>query len=117
MEKIVLYIPELQRQFHTNKPFQLQVSQRSETYGAVSNVLGGTKQRRLHLHSACFGEMPFHYVLFDFKNDSLTFKRKIGNEDTARMLNEIFTLLQIDFAIQSISYLIERPICKAVKTN
>lgn len=114
MEEIVLYIPELQQQFYTNKPFQLQVSQRRATYGSIRTVFAGAEQRRLHLHSASFGEMPFHYVTFDFKNNSITFKREIGKQDTARMLNEIFTFLQIDFTIQSMSYLIERPIRKTV---
>jgi len=111
LEKIVLYVPDLESQFHHNKEFQESITPLSCTISPIINhIIYESVERKLHFHSVEFHEMKFQLVLLDFKRNNIIFMRKKDSTgDLNRVVYEWLSLLQFNFEPKKMSFVMERP--------
>lgn len=112
MEELILYVPNLEKQFYNRKELQYSITQLpSLVSNTKSNVEYIKEERKLYLSSVAFGMLEFQIVLLDFEQDKITFKR--GRDlpgDINDGLYELFTSLKLDFQPIEMSFLMNRPI-------
>ncbi|MBE1555676.1 hypothetical protein [Sporosarcina limicola] len=111
MEEFVLYIPKLEEQFHKKKGFQEKITEVScQVTKQRSNAIYVLEENKLYLSTVSFGAMQFQFVALDFDDNKITFKKKRDSSgDVHRGLYELLSSLQIDFAPENMSFLMERP--------
>ncbi|WP_342508516.1 hypothetical protein [Sporosarcina sp. FSL K6-2383] len=106
MEKLVLYVPNLEKQFNERKGLQ-QASFISNTTSHVNYI---KEERKLYMSSAVFGTLEFQIVLLDFEENKIIFKRK---KDLPRGINEelyeLLTSCQLEFQPVQLSFVMHRP--------
>ena len=111
LEELVLYVPNLERQFNRRKELQHNITQlASSTSKPTNQVFYIKEERRLYLSSVTFGTLKFQTVLLDFEHNKVTFKRKENfpgniNEE----LYELLTFYQLDFQPLQQSFIMHRP--------
>jgi hypothetical protein len=111
LEKLVLFIPNLESQFYNKKEFQESITPLSCPFStSASHVNYESVERKLYFRSIALGTMEFQLVLLDFKRSKITFIRKM---DSARDLNqslyEWLSSLQFNFEPKKMSFVLERP--------
>ncbi len=109
MEELILYVPNLEKQFKRRKELQHNITQLS----TVNYIKEG---RKLYLSSVAFGTLEFQSVLLDFEHNKMTFKRKDNlpgniNEE----LYELLIFHQLDFQPLQQSFIMHRPQQTAVE--
>ncbi|NYF23522.1 hypothetical protein HDC33_000347 [Sporosarcina sp. JAI121] len=111
MEKLVLYIPDLEFQFYRKKGFQESITQLScGVSNTTSSVIYASDERKLYFRSVAFGTMKFHLVLLDFKYNTMTFlSRTDVPGDINQGVHELLSSLQFNFQPQKMSFVMERP--------
>lgn len=111
MEKIVLYVPDLESQFHHNKEFQESITPLSCTISPIINhIIYESAERKLYFRSVAFGTMEFQFVLLDFRRNNIVFVRKrnsIGDVNCG--VYEWLSSLKFQFEPRKMSFVMERP--------
>lgn len=98
MEELILYVPNLEKQFNRRKELQL------------STVNYIKEERKLYFSSVAFGTLEFQGVLLDFEHNKITFKRE-GNVhgDINEELYKLLISYQLDFQPLQQSFIMHRP--------
>ena len=111
MEKLVLYVPNLESQFYHIKEFQESITPLSCTIStAINHIIYESVERKLYFRSVAFGKMEFQLVLLDFKHNKIVFMRKMNSPgDVNRGVYEWLSSLQFNFEPRKMSFVMERP--------
>lgn len=111
MEKLVLYVPDLESQFYHKKEFQESITPLSCTISnTINHIIYESVERKLHFRSVAFGKMEFQLVLLDFMHNKIVFMRKIDTPgDVNRGVYEWLSSLQFNFEPRKMSFVMERP--------
>lgn len=111
LEELVLYVPNLERQFNRRKELQHNITQlASSTSKTTSHVNYIKEERKLYLSSVTLGALEFQTVLLDFEHNKVTFKRKEhfpGNINEE--LYELLTFYQLNFQPLQQTFIMHRP--------
>ncbi|WP_203248479.1 hypothetical protein [Sporosarcina beigongshangi] len=106
MEKLILYVPNLEKQFNERKELQ-QASFISNTTSHVNYI---KEERKLYMNTAVFGTLEFQVVLLDFEQNKMIFKRKKElPRDIQDELYELLTSYQLEFQPVHLSFIMHRP--------
>lgn len=111
MEKIVLYVPNLESQFYKKKEFRESITPLSCTiWPNINHIIYETVERKLYFRSVAFGMMEFQYVLLDFRRNNIMFMRKRNSSGDANIgVGEWLSSLQFHFEPRKMSFVMERP--------
>jgi len=111
LEKIVLYVPDLESQFHHKKEFQASITPLSCTISPIINhIIYESVERKLYFRSVAFGTMEFQFVLLDFRRNKIVFMRKRNSPgDVNCGIYEWLSSLQFRFEPRKMSFVMERP--------
>ena len=111
MEKIVLYVPNLESQFYHKKEFQESITPLSCTISPIINhIIYESVERKLYFRSVAFGTMKFQFVLLDFRHNKIVFMRKRNSSgDVNCAVYEWVSSLQFHFEPRKMSFVMERP--------
>ncbi|MBO0601163.1 hypothetical protein I2483_05775 [Sporosarcina sp. E16_3] len=107
MEKLVLYVPNLESQFYYKKEFQESITPLSCTSTrTINHIIYEPVERKLYFRSVAFGMMEFQFVMLDFRHNKIVFMR---NRVCPRDVNEWLSSLQLNFEPRKMSFVMERP--------
>ena len=111
MEKLVLYVPNLESQFYHKEEFLKSITPLSCTISPIINhIIYESVERKLYFRSVAFGSMEFQSVLLDFRNNKIVFMRR---RDSPRHVNrdvyEWLSSQQFHFEPRKMSFVMERP--------
>ncbi len=111
MEKLVLFIPDLEFHFYRKKEFQESIAQLAYKFSNTSShVIYVPEERKLYLRSVSFGMMKFQLVLLDFRYNKITFVRKMDSQgDANRGVHELLSSWRFNFQPEKMSFVMERP--------
>lgn len=111
MEKLILYVPDLESQVYHKKEFQESITPLACTIStSASHIIYESVERKLHFHSVVFHKMECHLVQLDFKHNKIIFMRKKESTgDLNRGVYEWLSLLQFKFEPKKMSFVMERP--------
>ncbi|WP_342513140.1 hypothetical protein MKY34_21485 [Sporosarcina sp. FSL K6-1522] len=111
MEKIVLYIPNLESQIMKNKRFREYVMQLSAaTRSPNRDIKFAYEERKLYFGTIASGKTQLHLVSFDFIRNRLSFRKKEGaTGDVNREVYELLSSSDVDFMPHQMSFVMERP--------
>ena len=88
MEKLVLYVPDLESQFYHKKEFQESITPLSCTISpTINHIIYESVGRKLYFRSVAFGTMEFQFVLLDFRHNKIVF---IRNRDSPGDVNRVY---------------------------
>jgi len=111
LEELVLYVPDLEKQFNRRKEWQHNMTQLSSSISnSTSHVNYIKEERKLYLRSVAFGTLEFQIILLDFEHNKVTFKRK--ENQPGNINEELYNLLtsyQLDFQPLQQSFIMYRP--------
>lgn len=111
MEELILYVPNLEKQFNRRKELRENIMQLSSSNSNTMNHVNNIKEeRKLYLGSVALGTLEFQSVLLDFEHNKMTFKREgtlPGNIN--KELYELLNTYQLDFQPLQQSFIMHRP--------
>ena len=111
MEKLVLFIPDLESQYYNKKEFRESITHTPCTFLTTnSHTIYESVGRKLYFRSVAFGTMEFQLVLLDFKYSKITFIRNVDSPGNVnRVVYEWLSSLQFNFEPKKMSFVLERP--------
>ena len=111
MEKLVLFIPDLESHFYRKKEFQESITQLADKFShASSHTVYVPEERKLYLRSVSFGMMRCQLVLLDFRYNKITFVREKNSlGDANHGVHELLSSLRFNFQPEKMSFIMERP--------
>jgi hypothetical protein len=111
LEKLVLFIPDLESNFYKKKEFQENITQLSyKLSNTTSHVSYVSEERKLYFRSVSFGMMEFQLMLLDFRYNKITFVKMTDSRgDTNLGVHELLSSLQFNFQPEKMTFVMERP--------
>lgn len=111
MEKLVLFIPDLESQFYKKKEFLESITPSLCTISTPARHINyESVERKLYLRSVTLKMMEFQLVLLDFKRSKITFIRKKDSPgDLNRTISDWLSSLQFNFEPKKMWFVLESP--------